>query len=140
MLGGEYMSKKIKEESWYPSAKQVKVVGLLLDIESCFSKSEVCTKARVSPKTLGSWFEDHDFVAFFNAQIALLVKGAVGDVWQALIRKASSGDVSAMKLFFELTGKYKERKEVTGKAPQLCLSGVAVKKVDAISESEAAIV
>ena len=110
------MARKVKEECWYPSAKQVKVVGLLLDIENCFSKSEVCKRARVSPKTLGSWFEDHDFVAFFNAQIALIVKGAVADVWQALIKKASGGDVSAMKLFFELTGKYKERKEVTGKA------------------------
>lgn len=110
------MAKKSIEESWYPSAKQVKVIGLLLDMENCFSKSEVCKRARVSPKTLGSWFEDTNFLAFFNVQIALLVKGAVGDVWHALIRKASAGDVPAMKLFFELTGKYKERKEFSGKA------------------------
>lgn len=119
------MAKKLSNEVWLPNAKQVKVVSMLLDIENYSSKTEVCKKARVASKTLANWFEDANFIAFFNAQINLLVKGSIGDVWQSLIKKASNGDVSAMKLFFELTGKYKERKEVTGKSGEaICFKWV----------------
>ena len=35
--------------------------------------------------------------------------GEVGSVWKALLKKCKSGDIQAIKLYFELKGKYGDK-------------------------------
>lgn len=108
------MAEVKRGKEWAPSAKQVEAMTMLLDIGTPRTKTEICECLGLSSKTFWGWLKDDKFLNYMQEQISILVKGEVGDVWRALIKKAQAGDVQAIKLFFEMIGEYKDRKELTG--------------------------
>jgi hypothetical protein len=61
--------------------------------------------------------KDSRFLDYLNSQIDKYTDSEIAEVWKALVTKAKRGDISAIKLFFEMKGMYLEKKkfELTGK-------------------------
>lgn len=101
-----------KSKDWIPSTKQIALAHLLVNPESRGTKEKKAEEAGVTYKTLWVWMKDPNFVAYLNRLIHQYTDAEIAEVWKALIRKAKIGDVSAIKLFFEMKGMYKEQKKV----------------------------
>lgn len=74
-------------------------------------------EAGVSRTRFYEWMKDQRFIDYMNSQIDKYTDSELADVWKALLRKCKMGDISAIKLFFEMKGLYSEKKkvELTGK-------------------------
>lgn len=103
------MARKVK--SWQPSPKQIEMVNLMLDVEQKLTKNEMCEQVGVSRQTFWEWRRDEEFNGYFREQLRVLVTGEIGEVWKALICNAKRGDNPAIKLFFEMAGVYRDRKD-----------------------------
>ena len=75
---------------------------LLLNPEDRRTKTEKMKDAGVSRKTFYGWMKDKRFVTYLNSQLDQYTDGELAGVWRALINQCMRGNVSAMKLFFEL--------------------------------------
>lgn len=101
-----------KGKEWRPHAKQIFVAQLLVNPDDKRTKEQKAQAAGITYKTLWEWMKDERFVGYLNAQIDKYTDAEVAEVWKALIRKCKQGDVSAIKLFFELKGMYQEKKKI----------------------------
>ncbi|TCL39968.1 putative insertion element HTH domain-containing protein [Anaerospora hongkongensis] len=102
----------MKSNEWVPHAKQIAIARLLVNPENRGTKEQKAKDAGITYKTLWVWMQDPNFVAYLNSLINQYTDAETAEVWKALIRKAKMGDVSAIKLFFEMKGMYKEQKKV----------------------------
>lgn len=91
--------------------KQRDTAEMLADPEFSGNKTELLKKAGVSRSTLYRWLKDSEFVNYVNELIDLYADGELGAVWKALINRCKAGDVQAIKLYFEIKGKYRQRIE-----------------------------
>jgi hypothetical protein len=121
--------KRVREgKEWEPNVKQMRMVELLNNPEDKRSKEEKCKEVGVTFKTLWMWMKIPEFVAYRNSQLDKFTDGALPDIWAAHIRVAKRGDVSAIKLYYEMKRMLPETKvkqEITGKdgGPVVILSG-----------------
>ena len=95
-----------------PSSKQIEIVELLINPDDKRSKLDKMAAADVRKSTFYDWMKDERFVDYMNTQIEKYTDGELSEVWKALIRKCKQGDISAIKLFFEMKGMYSERKKL----------------------------
>lgn len=94
---------------------QKKVAECWTNPEFKFNKSAIARHCKVSSTSITKWFQnDEVFKAYIDQLIIHYVDESVSAVWDSLINQAVSGNVQAIKLFFELTGKYKQRVEISG--------------------------
>jgi acyl-CoA-binding protein len=63
-------------------------------------------------RTFYNWVGRKEFLEFVNSLVERNTDAELSKVWGALARKAGSGDTNAIKLFFEMKGKYKTVTEV----------------------------
>lgn len=56
--------------------------------------------------------KNENFINYMNSQVDKYTDGELADIWKALLRKCKLGDTAAIKLYFELKGKYKTNIEV----------------------------
>jgi len=84
--------------------KQKKRVAELLVTPSELSVAEICLQNQMSVADLCKLFEDDTFTAYLHRLIEGYTNGAAGTVWDALIEKCRSGDMRAIKLYFDLKG------------------------------------
>jgi len=79
-------------------------VAELLVTPSELSVAEICLQNQMSVADLCKLFEDDTFTAYLHRLIEGYTNGAAGTVWDALIEKCRSGDMRAIKLYFDLKG------------------------------------
>jgi len=77
--------------------------------------TEIADKADVCRSTIYDWLDDDNFKKAVDHKIENYTDSQTANMWKSLIREGLDGDVRAIKLFFELKNKYKDRKEITGK-------------------------
>lgn len=94
--------------NWFPTAKQVKVAQLLADPSDRRTKQSKLKEAGVPSRTFYHWMEDKRYLKFLSDQVDLYTDGELPEVWRALINQCVRGDTSAIKLYFEMKGKYKQ--------------------------------
>ena len=94
--------------------KQINAIDLFVN-PKVTSITEIADKAGVARKTIYTWLDDEKFNEVLNEKIDKFVNSQTAGVWKSLIANAIDGDTRAIKLFFEMQGKYKDRKEITGK-------------------------
>lgn len=92
---------------------QSKAIPLLVSPEFK-TYADVAKELGVSERAIYKWLNKERFVQVLNEQIERYTDGETARVWKALINQAVSGDINAIKLFFELKGKYKQRIEHSG--------------------------
>ncbi|WP_018250336.1 phBC6A51 family helix-turn-helix protein [Orenia marismortui] len=99
------------ETDWVPTAKQQKFAELLLDPEDRRTRRAKINEVGVAPSTAYRWLKDRDFLDYLNTQIDIVTDGHLSTAWNSLINQVKRGETQAIKLFFELKGKYKQQHE-----------------------------
>ena len=73
------------------------------------SVTELCEEIGVSRASFYRWMDKPAFRDYLNGLIDKYSDGELASVWKALIRKCIRGDTRAMKLYFELKGRFESR-------------------------------
>lgn len=94
--------------------KQVKCAEMLANPSVDLNKTEIINEVGISRDTFYTWLKKKEFTDYVASLVDKYTDSELSSVWKALIRKCESGDVSAIKLFFELKGKYKNTVDLTG--------------------------
>lgn len=127
------------ETEWTPTEKQLLVLEAAREIGLQRSISAVAVETGVSRQTIYKWFKDcPEFKAAWDDIPHKLLSNHLPGVYAALIRKAIDGDVQAIKLALEVTGKYVpavQRHEVKheGQIDLTCLSDDDLRGLEAIA-------
>lgn len=95
--------------NWTP--KQLKYIKFLADPEESRSKSQFAQEIKVSLRTLFRWQEKEGFWDAVYELAMVHLKAELAPVLQALAKQAGKGDVSAIKLLLQHTGKFLERQK-----------------------------
>jgi hypothetical protein len=74
----------------------------------------LCDEMGVARSTLYRWYDDADFMGYVDWLIEKYTDSELANAWRALVKKANTGNVEALKLFFELKGKYKQEIAIDG--------------------------
>lgn len=75
--------------------------------------STLAERVGVSAATASKWLKDKEFIAEVDHNIQAMTATKSARIWKALMERAETGDPAAIKLYFEMTNKYKARIEVT---------------------------
>ena len=79
--------------------------------QSELSLKERCRKAGLGIAEICRLLEDDAFTAYLHRLIEGYSEGSLASVWDALIEKCRSGDMRAIKLYFDLKGVTKGSQE-----------------------------
>lgn len=96
------------------SKKQREVAEMLANPDVSANKTEIIKQVGVPRTTLYRWLKDPDFIKYVDSLIDSYTDAELSTVWKALIRRCICGDTQAIKLYFELKGKYKQQVEHSG--------------------------
>lgn len=101
---------------YYPKVKgkRRKVAERLASPEFDGNITRLCNEMGVARSTLYRWYDDADFMGYVEWLIEKYTDSELANAWRALVRKANTGNVEALKLFFELKGKYKQEISIDG--------------------------
>ena len=76
--------------------------------------SELCRKQNISRQTYYRWLDDMDFRGYCEWLIGKYTDSELANMWRNVIKAGNNGDVTAMKLYFELTGRFKQQIDISG--------------------------
>lgn len=93
------------------SKKQREAAEMLADPDFKGNSTKIINSLGVPRTTFYRWLKNPEFISYVNELIDLYTDSELGTVWKALIRRCVIGDVRAIKLYFELKGKYKQQVE-----------------------------
>ncbi len=94
--------------------KQREAAEMLANPDVSCTKTRLCETVGVSRSVFYKWLKDSEFISYVNSLIDTYTDAELGSVWKALIHRCVVGDVQAIKLYFELKGKYKQQIEHSG--------------------------
>ena len=108
------MSAKVNKSGL--SETQRKMAEMLADPESEHRTiSEICEAVGIDRSTYYKhWRNSEKFRNYVDELIRKYTDSELAAVWRSLIKRCFDGDVSAIKLFFELKGKYKQQVQLDG--------------------------
>jgi hypothetical protein len=92
--------------------KQIDIAVILADPSETRTITKLCSDEGVPRRTFYNWMGMENFVSFVNSLVDQYSDAELSKVWRSLIKKAQDGDVQAIKLYFEMKGKYREVKEL----------------------------
>lgn len=103
-------------KGYYPNVrgKKRKMAELLANPECDLSVTEMCRQIGVSRQSFYIWQQERDFKGYVEWLIENYTDSELANAWRALVKKANTGNVEALKLFFELKGKYKQEIAIDG--------------------------
>lgn len=102
-----------KKDNLRLTPKQFKMAEALADPDASETKSELCRRFNVSRSTFYEWMKKKEFTDYVSSLIDKHTDSQLGYVWNALLNRCKSGDISAIKLLFELKGRYKQQPDIS---------------------------
>ena len=98
----------------YPNVKgkQRKAAEMLANPDFDGNVSKLCENLNVARSTLYRWLANADFNGYVNWLTERYTDSELPMAWKALCKKIGEGNVEAMKLFFTLKDKYREKVEI----------------------------
>ena len=100
--------------------KQREVAEMLANPSCMLTDTEIIKECDVSRSTFYRWIrENESFSAYVNELIDKYTDAELGAVWKALICKCKLGDIQAIKLYFEMKGKYQQNVSFSGGTVQI---------------------
>lgn len=87
---------------------------LLANPEFNGTNRELYETVGISHDTFYKWIKDDAILSYAEKLIDKYTDADLGAVWKSLILKCRAGDTQAIKLYFELKGKYKQNVQVSG--------------------------
>lgn len=100
-----------KDKKLLLSRKQINAAQMLASPEWSGNISQLCEEIGVSRTTYYRWLDDAQFKEYASMLVEKYADSKLSGVWKALIKKAETGDLSAIKLFFELQNKNKTQND-----------------------------
>lgn len=117
-----------QQENKLLTTKQLQVANMLLNIYDKRSDRQKFEEAGVSPQQVSAWRRDPVFQSYLTKRAEQLFSSSDSDAFKALIETMKGGDVSALKLFMEMRGKYNPRVQL-----DINIEQVLVRVVEVIS-------
>jgi len=90
----------------YLTPEQLAVANSILNLADKRSITKKLQDFQVSPAKYANWKKNPIFNGYLRERSEALLGESVGDVHLALIDSASNGDIQAIKLFYEITGRH----------------------------------
>ena len=88
--------------------EQLKACELLAEPKPRTTITSIANTVGVARSTIYRWLDDDNFRAYLDDLIDKYTDSELGRIWKALIKQCVNGDTQAIKLYFELKGKYKQ--------------------------------
>ena len=108
----------MSKSDWTPV--QLQYMAMLADPTKKRSQKQIAGELGVSTRTLQRWQRKEGFWDIVDKSVKTVSDQALSSVWSALINKAVDGDVSAIRLYFQLRGELVEKRQekLTVSAPE----------------------
>ncbi len=87
--------------------KQKKLAQKLLDQNFDGDFERLCSEVGIGMTVFYKWMGEAPFRKYLETMVEKRTYGEISVVWKALIDQCSKGNIPAIKLYFELKGKYK---------------------------------
>lgn len=88
------------------TGKKLKMAEMLANPEFTGTNKDLYQAVGISHDTFYKWIKDRNIIAYAEKLIDRYTDSELGAVWKALLKKCREGDIQAIKLYFELKGKY----------------------------------
>lgn len=89
--------------------EQLACVNLVLDVTDTRQLKRRLDAAGISTQKYQNWLRDPVFQAYLRQRSENLLPDSTHEVHAALVSQAASGDSSAMKLYYEMTGRWSSK-------------------------------
>ncbi len=73
---------------------------------------DICQDFSISKDTLYQWLAEEEFRSYMDLILSGKTLSAMTSVWKSLLNQCAEGNIQAIKLYFELKGKYKGEKSL----------------------------
>ena len=93
--------------------KQKTVADALTDISYDGTLEDICCQYDITTDTLYTWLAEDIFRKYMDLILNGKTFSAMTGVWKSLLNQCAEGNIQAIKLYFELKGKYKNEKSMT---------------------------
>lgn len=90
------------------SAKQMAAVSIMMSYIDRRSDEKKLRDLGLSPKEWAAWLQDETFARYLTNYSERLINNATHEAHLGLVRSMRSGNTASIKLFYELTGRYKD--------------------------------
>ena len=94
------------------TGKKLQMAELLASPEFNGTNRELYEAVGISHDTFYKWIKDPDILSYAGELIDKYTDAELSRVWKALIVRCAAGDIQAIKLYFELKGRYKQSVDV----------------------------
>lgn len=88
--------------------KQVRAAEMLSNPDFDGTITQLCREVGVARSTLYDWLNKDEFRKYIDNLIEKYTDSELSRVWKKLMKRIDDGDIAAIKLYFELKGKYKQ--------------------------------
>ena len=85
----------------------------LTDISYDGTLEDICQSFNINTETLYTWLADENFRQYMDLILNGKTFSAMTGVWKSLLNQCAEGNIQAIKLYFELKGKYKNEKSLS---------------------------
>lgn len=99
--------------TYIPTPQQQQFAMMLADPNNKMTMAERAREIGVTPKTLYAWMNNQDFMGYVSGLIDKNTDMHLAYAWKCLVDRMQR-DTNAIRLFFELKDKIRQRLEVTG--------------------------
>lgn len=96
------------------SGKRLQAAQMLASPDFNGTVTELIRELDVSRATFYRWMGEREYLDFISSLIDRYTDSELASVWKALIRQCKAGDISAIRLYFELKGKYRQQIDLGG--------------------------
>ena len=86
--------------------KKAKLAEMLVNPDLAATVTEMCEAVGVARSTFYKWLNDPEYLSYIQGLVDRFTDSELTTVWKSLINECRKGNVQAIKLYFELKGKY----------------------------------
>ena len=94
------------------TGKKLKAAEMLANPAVQLSKTDISKELNIAYSTLWRWLQDPEFMEAVEKLVLIHANSELSNAWNCLIKRMPK-DTAAIKLFFELTGRYTQQVETT---------------------------
>lgn len=86
---------------------QLLLINSLLDFNDPKPDHKKIKELGISSRTYSAWRRDPAFIAYLKKRVETIVDGDDDEISRSLFERARDGDITAIKFYMEVTGKYR---------------------------------
>ena len=95
-----------KTDKFKMNSKKIKMAEMLANPEFTGTNKQIQEAIGISHETFYKWIKEKEMLDYIEQLVDRYTDGELAAVWKALVKKCKGGDTQAIKLYFELKGKY----------------------------------